>query len=155
MDCSQKTFLFLSVSTGLISISSDIVITLRKIKQNYFYGVCLKNHKCLWVIFFRCLRDVTKKTSFLRYSWEVLKSFLYICLILWDIWLNFLLVTRILRSSLEMLALTIFGSIQILFCNIRQILRISQNKDIRFKFSIIDINIKKEWLSQIYLFKGT
>ena len=90
MQCSNKTFHFLSVSDGPTSILSDIVITLRKSHEVNFVTYFLKTknacERCFWDaqsrlgkdIFFeicpRRLKDVTQKTSFLRCFWDVLKT---------------------------------------------------------------------------------
>ena len=39
-----------------------------------FCGVFLKNHKYLREMFLKRLRDMTEKTSFSRYVWDVLKT---------------------------------------------------------------------------------
>ena len=45
-----------------------------EITRNYFCGVFLKNHKYLWEMFLRRLRDVTEKKSFSRHARDVLKT---------------------------------------------------------------------------------
>ena len=42
--------------------------------QNYFCDMFLENQKYLWEVFLRRLRDVTEKTSFLRYARDVLNT---------------------------------------------------------------------------------
>ena len=90
MHCSQKTFHFLSVSNGPTSILSDIVITLQESHKTIFAGYFWKlqviardafetSQRCHKIdIFFevcsRRFRDVTQKTSFLRYVRDVLKT---------------------------------------------------------------------------------
>ena len=69
MHCSQKTIHFVSVSNGPRSILLDIMITLRK----SYLRIFLINHKYLQEMFLRRLRQVTEKTSFLRYARDVLK----------------------------------------------------------------------------------
>ena len=71
--CSHKMFHFLSVSDGLTSILSDILMTLRK-SHEIIWDVFLKNQKYLSEMFLRRLGDVTEKTSFLRYARDVLKK---------------------------------------------------------------------------------
>ena len=73
MQCSHKTFHFLSVSDGATSILSDILISLRK-SHEIIFVTYLENQKYLREMFLRRLRDVTEKTSFLRYARDVLKT---------------------------------------------------------------------------------
>ena len=41
--------------------------------RNHFCGIFLNSQKYFHKMFLRCITDVTKKTSFLRYIWDVLK----------------------------------------------------------------------------------
>ena len=99
-------FSCVSVSNGSISISSDIVITLRKshkiIFVEYFWKTTNTWERCFQrplkevtqKICSSPLKDVTQKASFLRCFWEVLKtsqkdiSFEMFLKSLWDISLN-------------------------------------------------------------------
>ena len=89
MQCSHKTFHFLSVSDGLTSILSDIVISLRKSHEIIFVTYWKTKNTCercietsqrrhgkdiFFEIYSRRLKDVTQKTSFLRCFWDVLKT---------------------------------------------------------------------------------
>ena len=90
MHCSQKAFHFLSVSNRPTSILSDIVITLRKSHQIILWVIFEKPKILARDVFERsqrrrekdicfemCLRrlkDDTKKTSFLRCYWDILKT---------------------------------------------------------------------------------
>ena len=74
MHRSQKALHFLSVSNGPTYILSDIVITLQKSHEIIFVGYFWKKQKYLREMFLRRLRDVAKKTSFLRYARDVLKT---------------------------------------------------------------------------------
>ena len=85
-----ETFHFLSVSNGLTSILSDIVITLWKSRETIFVGFSEKSQilardvfetsqrrhgkDIFFEIYSRRLRDVTEKVSFLRYTRDVLKT---------------------------------------------------------------------------------
>ena len=86
MQCFQKMFHFLSVFNGLSSTLSDISITLRKPLKTIFVGYFWKvtntstryfwevsetsQNRHLFEICLRRLKDVTKRTSFLRYIWH-------------------------------------------------------------------------------------
>ena len=91
MYCSHKTFHFLSVSDSPTSILSDVVMTLRKSHEIIFVWCIFEKLKILardefetsqrrhgkdifFEMFLRRLKDVTKKTSFLRRIWAVLKT---------------------------------------------------------------------------------
>ena len=90
MQCSHKTFHFLSVSDGPTSILSDIAISLRKsheIKLWHIFGkpkilardvfeTSQRRHgkDIFFEICPRRLKDVTQKTSFLKCFWDVLKT---------------------------------------------------------------------------------
>ena len=59
LDCSQKTFHFLSVANGPTSILSNISVTPRKSQETIFVGI-LKIHKYLREMFLKRLQDVTE-----------------------------------------------------------------------------------------------
>ena len=98
MHCSQKTFHFLSVFKDPTSNLSSILVISRKSHEiifvGYFWKITNTCKRCFWdvsemsrnrhlvwdmfetsfLMFLRRLKDVTKKTSFLRCLWDVLKT---------------------------------------------------------------------------------
>ena len=72
MQCSHKTLHFLSVSDGLTSILSDIVISLRKSHEIIFVtywktkNIC---ERCFWDV-----SETSRKRHLLRYARDVLKT---------------------------------------------------------------------------------
>ena len=70
MHCFQKTVHFLSVSNGPTSISSDIVISLRKSNEIIFVGNFWKiTNTCK-----RCFWDVSGKSRNRRLFWDMLET---------------------------------------------------------------------------------
>ena len=70
MDCSQKTFNFLSVSNGPTSILSDIIIILRKLHEIIFVGY-------FWKITNTCKRwfwDVSETSQKIHLFWDMLET---------------------------------------------------------------------------------